>query len=640
MIGRPADRAPVGLHRVLDARRRAAPGGATGSTPAPSSGRTRCRIGSSGSTSTRRRSGSCTPRTGATATRSARECSTSSRAAARCTTRSPAPAACWSAPWTRSGPSPRSASQVGRPGRDAGLAHPHAAGHHRRPGRAGTARRAGAGATGTPCCSPARSPRVLPDDLPTALALAVMDVCGAPALTARVVAGQYAAPGRRVGAAAGKSGPLAGRGAATPVPAALVGVVPARARGRRCCARRAGRRGGAGRRPRPGGAARRRAAPAGRPTSPWSASTSPAARAVRSSPPPRAARSIFFSMATSFTAAALGAEGLAADVTMLVGNGYVPGHADLALDLLRSDAGRPRPVRGAPRERGDDRCRHLDLMTPRAAAARASCTPAATRCATALLVEDGRRSWARRRDAAADADGADEVVDLGGALVAPAFVDAHVHACRHRPRADPASTWPARPHSRRPRRAVDVRRPEPRRQRRARDRVGRDRLARAAPADRPRARPGRPRRRVYLARVDVHSSVVSAALLAEAVPGAGRPGRLRRRRPGRSSTPTTRCAARLGSLVGADQRRRPPARRCGTRPRAGIGAVHENAAPHMAPGVRARAAARKPPPRSGCRATVYWGELGGRRRARAARRRRAARATCSSTGPSARAPRC
>ena len=35
-------------------------------------------------------------------------------------------------------------------------------------------------------------------------------------------------------------------------------------------------------------------------------------------------------------AAALGAEGLAADVTMLVGNGYVPGHAELALDLLRT----------------------------------------------------------------------------------------------------------------------------------------------------------------------------------------------------------------------------------------------------------------------------------------------------------------
>ena len=44
---------------------------------------------------------------------------------------------------------------------------------------------------------------------------------------------------------------------------------------------------------------------------------------------------IFFSMATSFAAAALGAEGLAADVRMVVGNGYVPGHADLALSLVR-----------------------------------------------------------------------------------------------------------------------------------------------------------------------------------------------------------------------------------------------------------------------------------------------------------------
>ncbi len=43
-------------------------------------------------------------------------------------------------------------------------------------------------------------------------------------------------------------------------------------------------------------------------------------------------------MATSFTAAALGAEGVAADVRMLVGNGYVPGHAAYALDLIRGNA--------------------------------------------------------------------------------------------------------------------------------------------------------------------------------------------------------------------------------------------------------------------------------------------------------------
>jgi L-erythro-3,5-diaminohexanoate dehydrogenase len=48
---------------------------------------------------------------------------------------------------------------------------------------------------------------------------------------------------------------------------------------------------------------------------------------------------IFFSMATSFSGAALGAEGLAADVTMLVGNGYTPGHAAYALELLRAQEG-------------------------------------------------------------------------------------------------------------------------------------------------------------------------------------------------------------------------------------------------------------------------------------------------------------
>ncbi|WP_223645908.1 L-erythro-3,5-diaminohexanoate dehydrogenase [Corallococcus sp. EGB] len=46
---------------------------------------------------------------------------------------------------------------------------------------------------------------------------------------------------------------------------------------------------------------------------------------------------IFFSMATSFTTAALGAEGVGKDVTMLVGNGYVPHHATLTLDLLRTE---------------------------------------------------------------------------------------------------------------------------------------------------------------------------------------------------------------------------------------------------------------------------------------------------------------
>jgi L-erythro-3,5-diaminohexanoate dehydrogenase len=43
----------------------------------------------------------------------------------------------------------------------------------------------------------------------------------------------------------------------------------------------------------------------------------------------------FFSMATSFTKAALGAEGVGSDVTMIIGNGYTKGHAELTLDLIQ-----------------------------------------------------------------------------------------------------------------------------------------------------------------------------------------------------------------------------------------------------------------------------------------------------------------
>ncbi len=45
----------------------------------------------------------------------------------------------------------------------------------------------------------------------------------------------------------------------------------------------------------------------------------------------------FFSMATSFTKAALGAEGVGKDVTMIIGNGYTANHAVFALDILRRD---------------------------------------------------------------------------------------------------------------------------------------------------------------------------------------------------------------------------------------------------------------------------------------------------------------
>jgi len=43
----------------------------------------------------------------------------------------------------------------------------------------------------------------------------------------------------------------------------------------------------------------------------------------------------FFSMATSFTKAALGAEGVGKDINLIVGNGYAKGHAGLTLNILR-----------------------------------------------------------------------------------------------------------------------------------------------------------------------------------------------------------------------------------------------------------------------------------------------------------------
>jgi L-erythro-3,5-diaminohexanoate dehydrogenase len=45
----------------------------------------------------------------------------------------------------------------------------------------------------------------------------------------------------------------------------------------------------------------------------------------------------FFSMATSFTAAALIAEGLGKDVTMIIGSGYAPGHAEIAMRVVREN---------------------------------------------------------------------------------------------------------------------------------------------------------------------------------------------------------------------------------------------------------------------------------------------------------------
>jgi L-erythro-3,5-diaminohexanoate dehydrogenase len=51
----------------------------------------------------------------------------------------------------------------------------------------------------------------------------------------------------------------------------------------------------------------------------------------------RKSKVVFFSMATSFTRVALGAEGIAADSELIFGNGYYPDHANFAVGLLRKN---------------------------------------------------------------------------------------------------------------------------------------------------------------------------------------------------------------------------------------------------------------------------------------------------------------
>jgi L-erythro-3,5-diaminohexanoate dehydrogenase len=179
---------------------------------------------------------------------------------------------------------------------------------------------------------------VLPGDLPTELALAVMDVCGAPALTRRVVR-SYDAPTVAVLGGAGKSGSLALAAARRAGARLTVGVVPTEQEADRLT--------------RAGLADRMVRADARDPIALGAAVTDaggpvditvvcvdvPGCEHGAILATAHGGTVIFFSMATSFSAAALGAEGLAADVTMLIGNGYLPGHAATALELLRTEPG-------------------------------------------------------------------------------------------------------------------------------------------------------------------------------------------------------------------------------------------------------------------------------------------------------------
>ncbi|MFJ7205695.1 amidohydrolase [Streptomyces sp. NPDC098789] len=198
--------------------------------------------------------------------------------------------------------------------------------------------------------------------------------------------------------------------------------------------------------------------------------------------------------------------------------------------------------------------------------------------ATAMVVERGHIAWVGSEGAAdAFAQGVDEVVDLDGALVTPAFTDAHVHVTATglaltgldltgaRTLADALALV----------RAYAARRPA--------DRVllghGWDAARwpeRRAPlrSELDEASGGRP---LYLSRVDVHSAVVTTALL-DLVPAV--------RLPAGSDEPLTRGdhhAVRAAALAAVTPAQRAEAQRAALDHAAslGIGSVHECGGPDI-----------------------------------------------------------
>ncbi len=225
--------------------------------------------------------------------------------------------------------------------------------------------------------------------------------------------------------------------------------------------------------------------------------------------------------------------------------------------------------------------------------------------ATAVLVDGDTIAWVGSEQAAdAHAAGIDDVVDLDGALLAPAFVDGHVHitetglalegidlteattlqdvldavatAAQHRPgevifgHGWDERHWPEK----RPPTAVE--------------------LDRAAPG-----------RKVYLSRVDVHSAVVSGELAARAgladLPGWSRDGRVER--------DAHHAARTLSRQLDPAHRARLQRRALQAAAAAGIACVTENSAPHVGSPDDLRSAlevsAADPLPE----VLAYWGDL-------------------------------
>ncbi|MEG3630349.1 amidohydrolase [Streptomyces poriticola] len=223
--------------------------------------------------------------------------------------------------------------------------------------------------------------------------------------------------------------------------------------------------------------------------------------------------------------------------------------------------------------------------------------------ATAMVVERGQVAWVGSEGAAdAFADGVDEVVDLEGALVTPAFTDAHVHT---------TSTGLALT-------GLDLTGAASREDALALVRE----FAAARPGDRvllghgwdaARWADGRPPTRteldaasggrpLYLSRIDVHSAVVTSALL-DLVPG----GVTRTDAP---LTADAHHAVRAAALAAVTTAQRTEAQRAALARAAalGIGTVHECAGPEISSEGDFTGLLRLAAEESGPRVLGYWAE--------------------------------
>jgi predicted amidohydrolase YtcJ len=231
--------------------------------------------------------------------------------------------------------------------------------------------------------------------------------------------------------------------------------------------------------------------------------------------------------------------------------------------------------------------------------------------ATALLVEDGTVAWVGSDGAAAAwADGADAVVPLSGALVTPAFVDAHVHTTEAGLLLDGVDLTPATSLADALRLVALAARRRP-----GARLIGHGWDETTWPEGRPpsaaeldRAGDGS---EVFLSRVDVHSAVVSTALVERAaavgvrvseLDGWDGTGRVERdahhalRDLTRALAPRARADLQRAALQGAAA--------------AGIASVHEMSAPHVAPpeDLRRLLALAADPAEALPEVVGYWGE--------------------------------